>query len=566
MFLKTLYIKNGDEIVREIVFRKGLNLIVDETHTDTLQESGNNVGKTTVLRLIDFCFGSDGKNIYQDPEFKTKSNTQIEDFLKKNNITITLTLKVDLNEQASKEITIRRNFLKYKSKIQDIDGNPYNDRDFEMKLKDLLFNTRVEKPTLRQIIAKNIRDEKNKLINTLKVLHPTTTFEEYEALYFFWFGIETDTAARKQKKYEEKKIEEKIYARLKKESTVSEIEQSLKIIDRDIAELNSAKSNFSINENFENDLKLLNEIKSSINVMTTEIGSLDIRRKLILESKSQLEKEFADIDTTQLNEIYGGAKVYIPDLQTKFEDFLRFHNNMLKETITYVTDELPNLDSRLGFLYRELSVLMAKESEMSIHLKKAGVIEELEEIVQKLNTKFEQKGRYEEQLRQWEKVIKNLAVIDEELKEINDGIASHDDLLNRRIEEFNKFFVKLSERLYAEQFVLSYYKKDERAYDLKIGAIGGNLGTGKKKGQIAAFDFAYIQFCEENDIPCLHFILHDQIENMHDNQIKTLSDVANEINCQYVVPILRDKLPENLSVELYEVISLSQDDKLFKVK
>ena len=69
MFLKSLIIKTGSVVIRHILFKKGLNLIVDNT-PETNESSGNNVGKTTVLKLIDFCLGSDGTNIYQDAESK----------------------------------------------------------------------------------------------------------------------------------------------------------------------------------------------------------------------------------------------------------------------------------------------------------------------------------------------------------------------------------------------------------------------------------------------------------------------------------------------------------------
>ena len=60
MFLKRLDIQNNDSIIRSINFHKGINLIIDETQTSDKKESGNNVGKTTVLRLIDFCLGGKG--------------------------------------------------------------------------------------------------------------------------------------------------------------------------------------------------------------------------------------------------------------------------------------------------------------------------------------------------------------------------------------------------------------------------------------------------------------------------------------------------------------------------
>ena len=72
----------------------------------------------------------------------------------------------------------------------------------------------------------------------------------------------------------------------------------------------------------------------------------------------------------------------------------------------------------------------------------------------------------------------------------------------------------------------------------------GNPGTGRKKGAIAAFDLSYIQFADSLNIKCLHFILHDQIEMIHGNQIETIfTELVESINCQYITPILDDKLP-----------------------
>jgi len=564
MFLKLLKIEVGEDTVREIPFKKGLNLIIDETKTTTLQESGNNVGKTTVLRLIDFCLGGDGINVYKDSEFKDKTNTQIEAFLKESNVIISLIMKKDLDDNDSEEIIIRRNFLSYKNKIQEINGIHYNGKDFDLKLKQLVFDTNVERPTFRQMISKNIRYEKSRLDNTLKVLHFSTTFEQYEALYFFWFGIGTDTAYKKQMLYASKATEEALLRRLRKDGSLSEIKQSLSVIARDIQDLDKKKSKFNINEFYQEDLDKLNEVRADINRIATVIARLDIRREIILESKHELEKGRADIDVGQLEEIYKSAKRFIPDLHVKFSQMLSFHNSMLTEKIKFVTNEIPSIDADLSSLHRSLKLAITKESELAGNLKKSGAIEELEELVSKENLKYEQRGRYEEQQKQWETSTLKLEKILKELGEINAGIASQDATLEGRIAEFNRLFSSISERLYDEQFILSQDRND-RAIELKISSIGGNLGTGKKKGQIAAFDIAYIQFCDENYIPCLHFILHDQVESIHDNQLTLLAEIVGSSNIQFVVPVLHDKLPPDLKVEDYKILSLSQDDKLFRV-
>ncbi|QDT96265.1 DUF2326 domain-containing protein [Gimesia aquarii] len=568
MFLKKLTIHNESTIIRDIPFHKGLNLIVDETQTSDRKESGNSVGKTTVLRLIDYCFGSSGSNIYKDPEFKGKTNSQVEEFLKKNNIIISMTLKEDLELTDSLEIEIRRNFLSKKEKIFEINGEQQTIENFPKKLKELIFKSPLAKPTFRQIIAKNIRDEKNRITNTLKVLNSFATKEEYESLFLFWLGIELDTNERKQQLVRDQKTENNLLQRLKKEASLSQIEQSLIVINRTIEELTLRKNSFVVNESYEEDLEELNKIKLQINERSTAISSLVLRRDLILESKTELENEVSSVDDQQIKSLYQEAKVLIPELQKTFEDTIRFHNQMILHKVEYIAKEIPDLEEKLAERKREMSELLVLEKKLAQKLKKAGAVEELQKVVSDLNNTFEKKGSLEEQKRLWELSIEKLDNIEKELNKINAGIDSKDDQIQKRIAEFNKYFSELSNRLYGEQFVLSSddKDKDKNVYEFKVSSLSGNLGTGKKKGQIAAFDLAYIQFADAEGIECLHFVLQDQIENIHDNQISSiLTEIVAEVNCQYILPVLKDKLPVEIDIDQYQVLSLSQSDKLFRI-
>ena len=166
----------------------------------------------------------------------------------------------------------------------------------------------------------------------------------------------------------------------------------------------------------------------------------------------------------------------------------------------------------------------------------------------------------------WKSSISKLEEISTELNGIDAVIKSKDGLIKERVSKFNEYFSEISYSLYGERFVLST-DKTKKGYGLDISSVGGNLGTGKKKGQMAAFDLAYIQFADTLEIKCLHFILQDQIENVHHNQITgILTEIANKVNCQYVLPVLKDKLPADIDVKQYEVLSLSQSDKLFGLK
>jgi uncharacterized protein YydD (DUF2326 family) len=93
MFIKNLKISKGSETIRNIEFRKGINLIVDES---VGKITGNNVGKTTVLKLIDFCFGAKAKIIWEDPENKRQVYSLVKNYLVENKILITLCLTENL--------------------------------------------------------------------------------------------------------------------------------------------------------------------------------------------------------------------------------------------------------------------------------------------------------------------------------------------------------------------------------------------------------------------------------------------------------------------------------------
>ncbi|MDR0394903.1 MAG: DUF2326 domain-containing protein [Tannerella sp.] len=565
MFLKELKIENKLGEIRTIEFRTGLNLIVDETPENNKKTTGNNVGKTTILRLVDFCLGSSGKNIYQDSEFKKQENSTIKDFLIVTEVLITLSIVDDL-DFPTESIVIKKNFLTYSKKIQEINGeNITNNKEFDLKLKELIFKTSVDKPTFKQVISKNIRDEKNKLANIVKVLDAYTKIEEYEALFLFWLGINTDTHNQKELLGKEKAKEELFQKRLKKEGELSLIEQQLEFVNAKIKELQQVKTDFNFNENFETQIKELNEIKLNLSKLSTEFSRLNMRRELIAESKEHLEEEKTNIDAGQIELLYNKASKLIPDLHVSFQETIQFHNDLIDEKIKYIEKELPSLTENLKSISKEISSLRKRERELSEFIGTSEYNDDYDKILIDLNSFFERKGNLEERKRYWITSNEKLDRINEELETINSEINSKDSLIQKRITLFNKYFTKISNELYGEEYLLSTQKND-KGYDLIVTNIEGNPSAGKKKGQIAAFDFAYILFAEEMGMKFLHFIMHDQLENMHDNQLSTiLVNLANSINCQFILPIVRDKIPADLDIGKHIILNLSEHDKLFKV-
>lgn len=570
MFLKSLTIFHGDgTIIRDIRFHIGLNLIVDETPLVGGKETGNNVGKTTVLKLVDFCLGAKANGIYSDHENKRNEYKLVKDFLVDNKVRILLVLKDDLLQEASREVFIERNFLTRKGRIQCIDSNNKTDDEFEETLTDILFPGHYgNKPTFRQIIAHNIRYKDLSINSTLKNLDRYTRDDEYETLYLFLFGCDFEQGNIKQELRSQIKIEETFKRRLESEQTKSAYETALAILQSEIEELEHRKASLNLNPDFESDLDNLNRVKYQINLTSSEIGRLELRKDLILEAQREIQSGVSTIDLQQLQHIYQQATSLVSGIQKTFQELHEFHNRMVESKIRFITQDLPKIEANLTMQHEHLNRLLVEEFQLSATITQSDSFEVLERLIAELNAKYQTKGEYENTLRQ-------LITVESKLTELNKGLAVIDNDLfsdefalkiKEQVNKFNRHFSSVSYALYGEKYALKVdptIVKGRRLYEFT--AFNTNFSSGKKQGEISCFDIAYTLFADEENIPCMHFLLNDKKELMHDNQLLMIANLVNARGIQYVASILKDKLPEELNKDKYVILKLSQDDKLFRI-
>ncbi len=572
MFLKSLEIKKGDVVIQYLEFRKGINLIVDKSEG---RITGNSVGKTTVLKLIDFCFGADKKIIWEDPENKKEIYSLVKNYLIDKEVLITLILTENMDDELADKIVIERNFLSAKGKvIRKINGENLTEERFEPKLTEILFPEHVaDKPTLRQIISHNIRYKDLSINNTLKTLDRYTSDAEYETLFLFLLGCEFTQGNRKQELLEKIRQEDTFKNRLEKSQTKSEYETTLALIENDIEDLNRKKANFNLNENFELTLDNLHQVKYRINRISSEISKLNIRKDLINEALMELEESKSTIDVNQLNQIYQQASNLLGELQKSFQDMVEYHNAMIYEKKKFISNDLPTIELKIEKHKVQLVKFLMQEEALSAIISKSDSFEELQVLISELNEKYRLKGEYENVIQQLNEVEKNLVSYHETLNLIDEELFSEDfeATVKNQLNKFNKHFSAISELLYNEKYALKYEKvknrKGQRLYKFSTYVpFGPNIASGKKQGEISSFDIAYTLFADEENMPCLHFLLNDKKELMHGNQLVKIADVVNGAGIQFVASILQDKLPEELNHSEYFIVELSEDSKLFKIE
>ena len=575
MFLKLLRIETEDEVLRELHFHKGINLIVDDTPTSTNDtnelKTGNNVGKTTVLKLIDFCFGAKAKNIYTDPENERQDYELVKNFLIDYKVVITLVLKEDLDDDDSDEIVIRRNFLSRNKVLRQVNDKNCTEDEFEEQIRMLLFPDVTEgKPTLRQLLSHNIRYSDESIGHTLKVLNRYTKDVEYETLYLYLFGCKFEGRQTKQELSTKIGQEISFKERLEKKQTKNAYEAALALVEREIQNLNEKKANLNINENYEEDLAHYTQIKYEKNKTAELISNLEIRMNIIVETQRDMEQEMSDIDLQQLRQIYFQAGTQFEKIQHTFEELVTYHNKMVVEKIRFISKELPELNSKITDERKRLDTLCEEEREYATIVAQGDTFAELEKLIEELNEKYRQKGEYESIISQMEDVDTNIKQYREELDEIDQKIFTDDfeDTVKNQINKFNVFFSEVSKKLYGETYAIKYEteinKKQQKMY--KFSTFNANMSSGKKQGEILCFDLAYIQFADSEKMPCVHFLLNDKKELVHDNQLVNVMDYVSDKNVQFVASILKDKLPDKLRKEEFYVIELSQDNKLLRIE
>ncbi|MDR2089781.1 MAG: DUF2326 domain-containing protein [Clostridiales Family XIII bacterium] len=571
MFIKRLTVASPKRIIRDIEFKAGLNLIIDDTPITDTKSTGNNVGKTTVLKLVDFCLGAKPNIIYTDAENKKEAYDIVREYLINEKVEITLVLTEELDNPEAKQLKIKRNFLSRRDAIRQINGETVLEKDFDVELERLIFPEKnAEKPTFRQIISHNIRYKDESINNTLKTLDRYTSDAEYETLYLYLLGCVFDEGAKKQALLTKVNQEEAFRDKLEKGQNKTTYEMALSLIDDEIDLLNKKKASFNLNDSLERELAELNNVRYNINKTSSLIGKLEIRKNLIEESKEELDRNISRIDMQQLRHLYNEVRANISGMQKTFEDLVAYHNNMVVEKVKFISRELPELQERLRTSHEELTSLLKQEKELTGNIAKSDSFEELEEIIAELNEKHRTKGEIENIISRLNETEENINTLKVEIGKIDNYLFSGDfeALLKDRLKKFNKFFSAVSQELYGEKYALTYEKhinqKSRQFY--KFSAFNANMSSGKKQGEILCFDLAYILFADEEQIACPHFLLNDKKELMHGNQLKKVAEFVRNKNIQLIVSILKDKLPSSILEKAHIAIELSPTSKLFKIE
>ncbi|RXT26837.1 hypothetical protein BVJ53_05650 [Lacticaseibacillus chiayiensis] len=572
LFINKLEIEENGTTIQDVNFHRGLNLIVDSTpspDTEGKPTSGNGVGKTTVLRLIDFCFGGDAKQIYTNREQK-QPIVEVQDYLTNQRVLIRLTLSGNPDKiDSHTKYVIERNFLKdLKKKILRINGRSFSSvQKFIDQLGGDLFNLASgAKPSFRQLVPRNIRIDPPAVDNTLRYLGNYLQGPEYETLFLFLLGISlTDRAPIVSKLRTEKDFLKRLEAQPREELALA--------LDKNTDDIRAAqlrRSQLNIDPKYSEKLKHLDDLKYTQSLLASQLTAGRLRASLIKDAQKQVRSKKSLINVEELRALYGEASNLLENLETSFEQLVAYNNAMVEARSEFIGRELPNISQKNAELERNIIASQNDIDHLKADLSKLNTTQELEKVSEELGQLFEVKGRLSSKIEQIDDERKKVSSLNDELKRIDKMAFSKDmkERIQEQLRQLNRHFYHFSQSMYGEDSGVTFREKKDRKsgksyYEFYVFSPN-NSSSGKKQGEIAAFDMGYTLFAREQHIPCLDFLLYDQKELMHGNQLVQILHDSQEDNIQVIVSILADKIPEELNADQWIVLRLSQKEKLFK--
>jgi len=542
------------EVIREIFFKMGMNLILDNS-----EKSGNNVGKTTTLKLIDICLGAkERKYVYFDADTKNE-NITLKNYIIDNKISCELILSntFDANENKVK-ITVDL-FPKGK---RYINNEAQNQTDFDDKLNQLIFNISSKPPSFRQLIRKFVRiNQKSDDNKFLKYIDFNIRNDVYVSLYNFLFKL-IDTDINSQKTKMENELHElnkslNSFKSLNQIKNIDSIIQELNAIETSIVTSNEQLLALTNSEHFKHTEKEISVIKVEYTILKDRLEQLEYEKERISNIIKNSKGDSRLVDQSILKTLYSETEIFM-DLSKDFNDLVNFNEQLTKNKFDFYINELEKKNQTIQRCKEKLNELFSKNKEI-IMLIKENNIEEYNKLQLILSNLTEKKGELKKVIELYLSLENKIIFI----KKLVDEIEVNKGDMSNQITKFNSYFTKYSQLVAGESY-FAYLNDD--GFPLSIKNAGTGLGTGSKKAIISIFDLAYASFSKEMAIQSPRFIVLDVIESMESESLEKIVEIVNSIDCQYIVAVLNEKIKGNNKItENDKILELSKDDKLFKI-
>lgn len=563
MKLSKLYCNNKK--FKTIIFKEGLNIIVG-TGSNLSENDSHNLGKTSIIKLIDYMLL---KDITRDSDhFLTKKKEFFLDYEFFLEITYSkgkyLTIKRNVNNK-------RVNLKKHELRNQNFVGE--DEWDFEN------LTLAKAKDELNKILAFSLKNDFRKFLKFILRTQKDYDFkfQKHERKDIDWkpyimelFGFDFDKfkkifTLRKEKEDMKESLsdfDDNYFKNLEEKKNVKDIYQN-KITDLEkmVKDYNYYEIDNSVND------KLITDINEKI----SRLNKKKYRLSFDIENiKQSLKIKINTLDMEELAEIYKEVEIYFKDsLKKDYEALIAFNKQISKERIENlknilvnkkkeleeVNDTLEKANEKQGEYFKILEtnetvkkILLHNEELNKFKIKYAEITKELE--IMKDN--IEKNEELNNKIKQLDSLISEIAL---EIREKSNSIK---ECITKNFDNYTKeVFFDSEGKILIYTNKNGYPELDIKLYSISSSEITAeDNGNNYNKHMKCCFDLSVITGYIENKKRYFKFLFHDGSIEASDNKlkisyIKLVNRLCADFNIQYITTTISDEISdENVFKEI----------------
>ena len=549
----------SDGPFKNVKFSEGYNIVLATIHDKTNKKDTHNLGKTSLLVVIDFLLLS---------SFSKKSP------ILTNPIFSTQTFFLELSLNSGKYLIIRRSVAKPSKISFKINDAPLNNFDIptEWDKENIAFETAQEMLnsyldydvltnwSYRKSISYFLRSQKDYLdvfqLNKFQGKHLT-----WKPFVFDLLGFDGNLVKQKLLCDDEIETKKNAIETLQKQASIDVAERD-KIVG--LIEIKTDEKNQKANEidkfNFySQDVAITRDLIDSIDIELQSLNSERYRLGYeISKINKSLEQTSTEVRLDKLKELYNEVEIFFPEaLSKQYEELEQFTEAISIERRKYLSGNLSILKEEYAKIDEAIKFKEQERSEKISVLTDIDVYDKFKVYQKELATLEAELTLLQEKLR----LIDRSSKIRAEIELLKDKRKTYVDDIRKAIAgrshaEINRIFNQIVTEVTDTNAIISIKQNVdsniEFAADYQTTAhitTSEADGTSYKKLLCVAFDLALLISYSSHSF--YKFVYHDGVLEGLDDRVKqrliTITQrICSEYGLQYIISLIDSDIPQNI--------------------
>lgn len=521
---------------KNATFRPGLNIVLAErTKKATSQDSRNAVGKTSLIKVLDFLLGAEARpnHVVRRPELAEGSYS----------------LSLDVGEETE---TVSRSGGDTRTVF--LDQEYMRIGDWRTHLGQNLFGLQgiPDEPAYRSLISFYLRDVMSGAFAKATETHRKQAAIDTQPALTWLFGLDLGLVGKVKEMLETGRSLDNL-RRAARDPVLGmtigrgrDLEASITTLRLEQDRMTRELSDFKVVDRYTEYRTRADSLSRDIRKLNDSLFMTERQLKDISQAIDQENAEQPDFEYIQ--DVYNQAGIVLPNnIRRRFEEVNEFHKSVVSNRRRYLESQQARLSEKISNDRQELQSLDAQRATLMQVLGAGGALETYNQLQRELGALSGRLTELEERrqtIDRWENANRHLQLRAAELE-----ILLSSDLSERssQVETIGRMYSSYAYRIYGSQRPASLSIESSRAGYRFLPTIGGDSSEGVRSIAVFCFDLTMAVTARRlGHGP--DFLVHDShlYDSVEARQVASALTVASEVarqeGLQYIITLNSDVL------------------------